>query len=99
MATFYQWLKADFGFRDEQTKPYTFNPQPFLANKNSAMQGYVTSEPFAIEHEAHFTPKVFLLADHGFNSYSTLIETRRSLVETKPDAGAALRRCLDHRLV
>jgi NitT/TauT family transport system substrate-binding protein len=85
MATFYQWLKADFGFRDEQTKPYTFNPQPFLANKKSAMQGYVTSEPFAIEHEAHFTPKVFLLADEGFNSYSTLIETRRELVEKKPD--------------
>ena len=85
MATFYQWLKADFGFRDEQTKPYTFNPQPFLANKKSAMQGYVTSEPFAIEHEAHFTPKVFLLADQGFNTYSTLIETRRSLVEKKPD--------------
>jgi NitT/TauT family transport system substrate-binding protein len=85
MATFYQWLKADFGFRDEQTKPYTFNPQPFLADKKSAMQGYVTSEPFAIEHEAHFTPKVFLLADQGFNSYSTLIETRRDLVEKKPD--------------
>jgi hypothetical protein len=25
-------------------------------------QGYVTSEPFAIENEGHFTPKVFLLA-------------------------------------
>jgi NitT/TauT family transport system substrate-binding protein len=28
---------------------------------------------------------VFLLADHGFNAYSTLIETRRDLVEKKPD--------------
>ena len=99
MATFYQWLKADFGFRDEQTKPYTFNPQPFLADKKSAMQGYVTSEPFAIEHEAHFTPKVFLLADQGFNSYSTLIETRREPRREQARSGAALRRCLDHRLV
>jgi NitT/TauT family transport system substrate-binding protein len=49
------------------------------------MQGYVTSEPFAIEQQAHFKPKVFLIADHGFNSYSTLIETRRDLVEKKPD--------------
>ncbi len=49
------------------------------------MQGYVTSEPYAIEKQAHFKPKVFLLADHGFNSYSTLIETRRDLVEKKPD--------------
>ena len=33
----------------DQVKPYTFNPQPFLVDKNSAMQGYVTSEPYAIE--------------------------------------------------
>ena len=60
-------------------------PQPFLADKNSAMQGYVTSEPFAIEKAGRFKPKVFLLADQGFNTYSTLIETRRELVEKKPD--------------
>ena len=35
--------------------------------------------------KAHFKPKVFLLADYGFNSYSTLIETRRDLVEKRPD--------------
>jgi len=63
MATYYQWLKADFGFKDEQVKPYTFNPQPFLADKRSAMQGYVTSEPFAIEKQGKFKPKIFLLAD------------------------------------
>jgi NitT/TauT family transport system substrate-binding protein len=85
MATYYQWLKADFGFKDDQVKPYTFNPQPFLADRKSAMQGYVTSEPFAIEKEGKFKPKIFLLADQGFSAYSTLIETRRALVEKKPD--------------
>jgi NitT/TauT family transport system substrate-binding protein len=85
MASYFQWLKADYGFDDKKVKPYTFNAQPFLANKNSAMQGYVTSEPYAVETQGHFTPKIFLLADHGFNSYSTLIETRRDLVEKKPD--------------
>jgi NitT/TauT family transport system substrate-binding protein len=85
VASYYQWLKADYGFKDEQVKPYTFNPQPFLADPKSAMQGYVTSEPFAIENAAHFKPKVFLLADQGFSAYSTLIETRRDLVDKKPD--------------
>ncbi len=85
MASYFQWLKADFGFDEAKVKPYTFNPQPFLADKNSAMQGYVTSEPYAIETQGHFKPKLFLLADQGFNSYSTLIETRRDLVEKKPD--------------
>jgi NitT/TauT family transport system substrate-binding protein len=85
VATYYQWLKADYGFTDAQVRPYTFNPQPFLANNRSAMQGYVTSEPFAIAKAANFTPKVFLLADQGFSAYSTLIETRRDLVDKRPD--------------
>src|SRR4051794_38169322 len=80
MASYFQWLKADYGFDEKKVKPYTFNAQPFLADKNSAMQGYVTSEPYAVETQGHFTPKIFLLADRGFNSYSTLIETRRDLV-------------------
>jgi NitT/TauT family transport system substrate-binding protein len=85
LVSYFQWLKADFGFSEARVKPYTSNPQPFLADKRSAMQGYVTSEPYAIEKQAGFKPKVFLLADQGFNSYSTLIETRRDLVAQKPD--------------
>ena len=78
-------MKKDFGFDEKKVKPYTFNPQPFLADKKVAMQGYVTSEPYAIEQAAKFKPKIFLLADQGFNTYSTLIETRRNLVEKKAD--------------
>jgi NitT/TauT family transport system substrate-binding protein len=84
LASYFQWMKHDFGFREQQVKPYTFNPQPFLADKNSAMQGYVTSEPYAVEKAGGFKPKIFLLADLGFGSYSTLIETRRDLTEQKP---------------
>src|SRR5579872_7234551 len=85
MATYFQWLKSEYGFDETKVKPYTFNPQPFLADMKSAMQGYVTSEPFAIEKEAKFRPTIVLLADNGFNTYSTLIETRKELVESKPD--------------
>src|SRR3979490_55488 len=49
------------------------------------MQGYGPSEPFANEKAAKFKPGVVLLADYGFNTYSTLIETRREIVDTKPD--------------
>ncbi len=85
MASYFQWLKADYGMAEAQVRPYTFNPQPFLADRNSAMQGYVTSEPYAIEKQTGVKPKVFLLADYGFSSYSTLIETRRDLVARRPD--------------
>jgi NitT/TauT family transport system substrate-binding protein len=85
IATYFQWLKSEYGFSEDKVKPYTFNSQPFIADKQSAMQGYVTSEPFAIEKAAAFKPGVILLADNGFNSYSTLIETRRDLIDKKPD--------------
>jgi NitT/TauT family transport system substrate-binding protein len=85
MSSYFQWLRADYSFDETKVRPYTFNPQPFLADERTAMQGYVTSEPYAIETQGGFTPKVFLLADQGFNPYSTLIETRRELVEKRPD--------------
>src|SRR5947209_2686271 len=84
LQTYYKWMQAELGFSESQTTTYTFNPQPFLVDKNSAMQGYVTSEPYAVE-KAGVKPKIFLLADQGFNTYSTLIEARRETVEKRPD--------------
>jgi NitT/TauT family transport system substrate-binding protein len=85
ISSYFQWLKSEYGFSEEKIKPYTFNSQPFIVDKQSAMQGYVTSEPFAIEKSAKFKPGIILLADYGFNTYSTLIETRRDLIDKKPD--------------
>ena len=85
VSSYFQWLKSDYGFSEAKVKPYTFNAQPFLADPTSAMQGYVTSEPYAVEKQAGFKPTVILLADQGFNAYSTLIEARRDTVEKKQD--------------
>ncbi len=85
MVTSFRWLKSEHGFRDEQARPYTFNPQPFLANKSFALQGYVTSEPFVIEQAGGFKPKIFLLADQGFDGYATTLETRTELLRSNPD--------------
>jgi NitT/TauT family transport system substrate-binding protein len=85
LATFYQWMKAEYGFKEEQTKPYNFNPAPFIANKKAVQQGYVTSEPLAVEKAGGFKPNVFLLADNGFTTYGTLVEARTELVEKNPD--------------
>jgi NitT/TauT family transport system substrate-binding protein len=85
ISSYFQWLKSEYGFSEDKVRPYTFNPQPFIADKQSAMQGYVTSEPFAIEKAAKFKPGIILLADYGFNTYSTLIETRSDFTDKKPD--------------
>ncbi len=84
--SFYQWMIAEHGFKAEQRKPYTFNPAPFLANKRSGQQGYVTSEPFAIKTKGGFMPNVFLLADYGFNTYSTTVEVMEETLKNKPAA-------------
>src|SRR4051812_6072860 len=85
VATFFQWMKAEHGFRDEQVKPFGFNPAPFIANRKAVQQGYVTAEPLTIEKAAGFKPNVFLLADYGFSTYATTVETRREVVEKSPD--------------
>jgi NitT/TauT family transport system substrate-binding protein len=85
ITSYYQWLKSEYGFSEKNVRPYTFNPQPFIATAQSAMQGYVTSEPYAVEKTAGFKPGVILLADNGFNTYSTLIETRIDVIDKKPD--------------
>jgi NitT/TauT family transport system substrate-binding protein len=85
IASYYQWLKSEYRFDEKKVRPYTFNSQPFLANKQSAMQGYVTSEPYAVEKAAGIKPGVILIADYGFNAYSTLIETRNEIIDKQPD--------------
>ena len=83
--TWWQWLKARHGFRDEQLRPYNYALGPFLANSRAVQQGYSVAEPIAVEREAHFTPVIHLLADHGFSTYSTLIEARTEMVRDRPD--------------
>ncbi len=84
-ASVYQWLKQAHGFREEKIKPYNFNSAPFLADKNSIQEGLLTSEPYAVEREGGFKPNVFLLADYGYDSYSTTILARRDTIAQKPD--------------
>ena len=83
--SWWQWLKVTHGFKDEALKPYNYNLGPFLANPKSIQQGYSVAEPIYVENQGKFKPVVHLLADHGFSTYSTLIETRTEVVKSRPD--------------
>jgi NitT/TauT family transport system substrate-binding protein len=85
LNTYYAWMRMAYGFKDENVKPYNFNSSPFIADKHSIQQGYLTSEPYEVERQGGFKPNIFLLSDYGYATYSTLIETRRDIVETRPD--------------
>ena len=84
-TSYFQWMIAAHGFREEQRQVYTFNPAPFLANDQLGMQGYLSSEPFAVAEQGGFEPNVFLIADYGWDTYSTIIETMRSTLEERPE--------------
>ncbi len=85
---YWLWLKNKYGLEDGQTRPYTFNIQPFVADKNTVQQGYLTSEPFAVQ-KAGVKANTFLFADHGWPSYSTTISCLEQTVKDKPKAMAA----------
>ena len=78
------FLKAKFGFTDDQIRPYNFNIAPFMADQNAVQQGYLTSEPFLVE-KAGGKPQVFLLANEGYATYASVIETSLKMVQEKPD--------------
>ncbi len=79
------FLRAKFGYTDRQIRPYTFNLAPFLADKTAIQQGYLGSEPFSIEQEAHFKPVVLLVADAGFKGYAGMIATSDKKIAEQPD--------------
>lgn len=83
--TYWPFLRAKFGFSDDQKRPYNFSLGPFLLDKYSAQQGYVTAEPFRVRQEGGFDPVVFLLADYGYSPYATTLETTRRFVEQQPE--------------
>lgn len=88
-TTYWPWLRTTYGLSDSQARPYTFNIQPFIADRNVVQQGYLSSEPYAIEKEAKFKPTVLLLSDHGWPPYSTTIVCMEKTVRERPQQVAA----------
>ena len=81
---YWQFLRAKYGYTDDQIRAYTFNMAPFLADKSTIQQGFLTSEPLKAQ-KAGVKPVVHLLADNGYVSYATTIETRWQMVRERPD--------------
>jgi len=83
-TSYWPFLRAKFGFTDDQIRPYTFNMAPFLADKNISQQGFLSSEPFVIR-KAGVNPVVHLIADAGYGNYQTTINISQKMVDEKKD--------------
>jgi len=86
-STWWPWLKAKYGYTEDQVRPYTFNLQPFFADKSIAQQGYLSSEPFQAEKNK-VPAKFFLFASDGYPPYGTTMVATQKLVKDKPDTVA-----------
>lgn len=83
--SFFLWLNAAHDFPRRNLRPYNHDLGAFLLDKDAVVQGFATAEPKRIEEATGQAPRVFLLADHGWTSYSTVLETRDDLITEKPD--------------
>jgi NitT/TauT family transport system substrate-binding protein len=83
-SSWWPWLKSKYGYTEDQVRPYTFNLQPFFADKTIAQQGYLSSEPF--QAEKNKTPaKFFLFASDGYPPYGSPMVATQKMVKEKPD--------------
>jgi NitT/TauT family transport system substrate-binding protein len=85
-VTFWPWLKAKYGFSDAQIRRYSFNLAPFLVDAKAIQEGYLTSEPYTVEHEGHLKPQVFLLADNGYPGYANMVLVPQKWIDGNPKA-------------
>jgi NitT/TauT family transport system substrate-binding protein len=86
ITSFWPWLRARFGFTDDQIRKYTHSNATFLGDPRAIQEGYLTSEPYTIEKEGHVQPAVFLLADAGYPGYAAMALATDSLIATHPQA-------------
>lgn len=82
--TYWRYLKAKYGYTEDQVRPYTFSLAPFLTDKSVIQQGYLTAEPYAMQKEG-VDPVIHLLSDQGYTSYASTLETSWKLVNENPD--------------
>ncbi|NVJ98335.1 MAG: ABC transporter substrate-binding protein [Alphaproteobacteria bacterium] len=85
VGTFWPWLKARFDFKDSQIRKYTYSLAPWLANRNTVQEGYLSSEPFTASSQAGVKPKVFLFANEGYPGYSSMVMARGEFIENNPE--------------
>ena len=83
-VTYWPFLKAKYGYSDEQLRPYTFNLAPFMADKTLVQQGFISSEPYAMR-QAGADPVPLMIASAGYDNYNTTISVSKKMAAEKKD--------------
>ncbi|MBI4950612.1 MAG: ABC transporter substrate-binding protein [Myxococcales bacterium] len=78
------FLKKKYGAFTAKVVPYDGGVARFVADPSVAQQCYVTSEPIAAKKQGS-DPRVFLVADEGFNPYVGVVITSAETARNKPE--------------
>jgi NitT/TauT family transport system substrate-binding protein len=79
------FLQKKYGFDKVQIVPSPFGDlSQYRTNPAYTMQCFVTSEPIAAE-KTGIKPQTFLIAESGYNPYTTVVVTRGEVLRENPD--------------
>jgi NitT/TauT family transport system substrate-binding protein len=84
-----KWLERRYGFGALEVVPYSYSIGPFLEDPALTQQVFVTSEPIAARR-AGAEPRVFLVADSGYDPYTAVVITHGALLREDPATVEAL---------
>ena len=88
-VAYWPWMKAQYGFSDEQLRPYDYSFGPFIADQQAIQQGYVTNDGYFLAKE-NVAAKSLLLADYGWDAYACTLDTTAEMLEKNPDVVKAM---------
>ena len=83
--TFWPFLTETFGLSDDQLRTYSGQLAVWMQDTSSIQQGVVTNEPFRIKEQTGAEPSYFLLADYGYNPYTSLVVVSQKMIDEKPE--------------
>ncbi len=84
-TTYWPWLKAKYGYSEDQMVPYTGNLQPFFADTDVAVIGVATGEPYRIRKQVPDMNE-FLLAKEGYPPYGAPLVTTPAFLASHREA-------------
>lgn len=86
---FSTYMRANFPLTDVQIVPYSGSVASFVRDPDYAQQGYNISEPFVARQQGA-NPRVLMLADEGWNPYTSILITRDRFLEENADIARAV---------
>jgi NitT/TauT family transport system substrate-binding protein len=87
-----QFLQKKFSPYNVKLAGYDGGIAQFLAKPDYSQQCFITSEPILAKRQGS-DPQTFLIADEGFNPYTTLIICKGDLWRSHPDEVKAMAKC------